>query len=46
MPLNLAMRSSMGGWVEKIFLKLLPDSGLTMNIWAVEGFASIGICLE
>jgi hypothetical protein len=36
------MRSSRGGWVEKRLCKPLPDKGLTMNIWAVEGLAFMG----
>ena len=39
-----AIRSSIGGWVEKSAIIPPPVSGLTINIWAVAGrAASIGI---
>jgi hypothetical protein len=31
--------------VLKRFMIIPPDKGLTMNIWAVDGLASMGICL-
>jgi hypothetical protein len=40
---SLAMRSSIGGWVLKRERTPPPLNGLTMNIWAVEGLASMGI---
>jgi hypothetical protein len=40
---SLAIRSSIGGWVLKRERTPPPLSGLTMNIWAVEGLASMGI---
>jgi hypothetical protein len=33
----------MGGWVLKRFMRDFPVSGFTINIWAVDGFAFIGI---
>ena len=33
----------MGGCVEKRLAIVLPESGLTMNMFAVDGLASIGI---
>jgi hypothetical protein len=41
-PRSLAMRSSMGGCVENRFCSPRPDSGFTMNIWAVDGLAFMG----
>src|ERR1035438_10108854 len=41
-----AMRSSVEGWVEKRRMKLCPVKGLMMNMWAVDGEASMGICLD
>jgi hypothetical protein len=41
-----AMRSSIGGWVLKRFIKERPVRGFTMNMWAVEGFAFMGIAWE
>ncbi len=38
-----AIRSSIGGWVLKRERTPPPLRGLTINMWAVEGFASIGI---
>lgn len=35
----------MGGWVLKRFMTVPPERGLTMNIWAVDGLASMGFCL-
>src|SRR4030043_1426479 len=40
---SLAIRSSIGGWVLKRERTPFPLNGLTMNIWAVEGFAFMGI---
>jgi hypothetical protein len=40
------MRSSSGGWVENKLIKLLPESGFTMNICAVDGLASMGNFFE
>ena len=40
---SLAIRSSIGGWVLKRERTPPPLNGLTMNIWAVEGLASMGI---
>ena len=40
---SLAIRSSIGGWVLKRERTPPPLNGLTMNICAVEGFASMGI---
>ena len=41
-PRKRAMRSSKGGWVENRLIKLRPDNGLTINMWAVDGLASMG----
>ena len=38
-----AMRSSVDGWVENRRMKLWPVKGLMMNMWAVEGEASMGM---
>ena len=40
---SLAIRSSIGGWVLNSERTPPPLKGLTMNIWAVEGLASMGI---
>ena len=40
---SLAIRSSIGGCVLNQERTPFPVNGLTMNIWAVEGFACIGI---
>ena len=40
------MRSSSGGWVENKLIKLFPDRGFTVNIWAVDGLACIGNFFE
>jgi hypothetical protein len=42
MERSLATLSSTGGWVLKRFMRDLLVRGLTINIWAVDGFASIG----
>lgn len=39
---SLRMRSSVGGWVEKSAIMLLPDSGFTMKSEAVAGWLSSG----
>ena len=36
------MRSSTGGWVLNRPAKLTPFSGLTMNMWAIDGFTGSG----
>src|SRR2546425_12745413 len=43
MARSRAIRSSIGGWVEKRFMNARPESGLTMKRWAVAGLASIGM---
>ena len=43
---SLAIRSSIGGWVLKRERTPPPWRGLTINIWAVEGLASMGIRWE
>ena len=43
-PRKRAILSSNGGWVENKLIKLLPDNGLTINMWAVDGLASMGNC--
>ena len=45
-PVSLRMRSSTGGWVLKRFMRLFPDKGFIINMWAVAGSAFIGICFE
>jgi hypothetical protein len=40
---SLATRSSIGGWVLKRERTPPPLNGLTMNRWAVEGLASMGM---
>jgi hypothetical protein len=46
MLLSLEILSSMGGWVLKRFISDPPVSGLTINMWVVDGFAFIGIARE
>ena len=41
-----AIRSSVEGWVENRRIRLWPVNGLTMNMCAVDGLASIGIRLD
>jgi hypothetical protein len=41
-----AILSSIGGWVLKSLSRPPPESGLTMNMCDVAGFASIGILCE
>src|ERR1035437_2002791 len=41
-----AMRSSVEGWVENKRMTLWPKKGLTMNMWAVAGEASMGMRLD
>ena len=45
-PLSLAMRSEIGGWVEKRFIRPDPDKGLTVNRCAVAADAAIGFAEE
>lgn len=46
-PSSLAIRSSIGGCVEKSFRREPPERGFTMNMWADAGLAScIGIMCE
>ena len=40
------MRSSVEGCVENSRIMLWPENGLMMNMWAVEGEASIGMLLD
>src|ERR1035441_5980619 len=46
MACRRAMRSSVEGCVENRRMMLWPVKGLMMNMWAVEGEASMGICLD
>ena len=43
--INRSILFSRGGCVLKRFMIVPPDKGLTMNMWAVDGLASMGICL-
>src|SRR6185312_6346309 len=46
MACKRAMRSSVDGCVENRRMSDWPVNGLTMNMWAVEGVASIGMRLD
>ena len=45
-PVNLSILFSTGGWVLKRFIRLFPDKGFMINMWAVAGSAFMGICRE
>ena len=45
-PSSLATLSSIGGWVLKSLVIRPPESGLTINMWAVAGSAFIGTFCE
>ena len=46
LPRKRATLSSNGGCVENKLIKLFPDNGFTMNMWAVDGLAFMGNLLE
>ena len=37
------MRASVGGWLLKSAIRPAPEKGLMMNMWAVDGDASMGM---